>query len=154
MSVLTYLTQAQIDANQTELDGKVLTRPALLVTDGDALVYAVDVDIGNAEQVLRNVPLARANRDLLYAEPGNPVRLRRTTDGRFEVVGFSREMPGSYERFPVDLGDFSFGAMESLTLDAVAVAYGDLATLGGGYGVVPYGVTAIYRGGVLIELRS
>jgi hypothetical protein len=154
MSLLTSLTQAQIEANQTELDGKVLTRPALLVTDGDALVYAVDVDIGNAAQVLRNVPLARANRELMYAEPGNPVRLRRTADGRFEVVGFSREMPGTFERFAVDLGTLSFGPLENLSLDAVAVQYADLATLSGGYGVVPYGVTAIYRGGVLIELRS
>lgn len=154
MTVLTNLTQAQIDANATELNGKVLSRPALLVTDGDALIYAVDVDIGDGTNILRNVPIARANRDLLYAEPGNPVRLRRTAGGRFEVTGFSGEMPGSFERFAVDLGDASFGPLESLTLEVVVLGYGDLATLGGGYGVIPYGAAALYRGGVLIELRT
>ena len=154
MSLLTNLTQAQIDANKMEIDGKVLSRPALLVTDGTALIYAVDVDIGDPNNALRNVPVARGNRDLLYAEPGNPVRLRRTADGRFEVSGFSQEMPGTFDRFTVDLGTLAFGSLESLTLEALAVAYGDLATIGGGYGITPYGATAIYRGGVLIELRS
>lgn len=89
MSLLTNITQAQIDASQTELDGKIPTRPALLVTDGIALVYAVDVDIGESGRVLKNVPLARANRDLLYAEAGVACRLRRSANGKFEVVGFS-----------------------------------------------------------------
>ena len=40
MSLLTNITQAQIDASQTELDGKILSRPALLVTDGIADVAA------------------------------------------------------------------------------------------------------------------
>ena len=75
-------------------------------------------------------------------------------DGRFEVSGFSQEMPGSFDRFAVDLGTLAFGPLENLTLEALAVAYGDLATIGGGYGITPYGTTAIYRGGVLIELRS
>jgi len=154
VTLLVNLTQAQIDANRTELDGKVLTRPALLVTDGTVLTYAVDVDIGDAERVLRNVPIARANRDLLYAEPGSPVRLRRSPDGRFEVVGFSQEMPGSFSRFAVDLGTLAFGPLEDLTFTAVAVPYGDLATTGAGYGAVPYGVVAIYQGGTLIELRT
>ena len=38
MSLLTNLTQAQIDANKMEIDGKVLSRPALRVTDGTALI--------------------------------------------------------------------------------------------------------------------
>lgn len=154
MTLLVNLTQAQIDANRTELDGKVLTRPALLVTDGTALTYAVDVDIGHADRVLRNVPIARANRDLLYAEPGAPVRLRRSSDGRFEVVGFSQEMPGTFTRFAVDLGTLAFGPLEDLTLTAIAVSYGALATTGAGYGAVPYGVVAVSRGGALIELRT
>lgn len=154
MSLLVNLTQAQIDANKTEIDGKALTRPALLVTDGDSLTYAIDVDIGEPDRILRNVPLARANRDLLYAEPGSPIRLRRTADGRFEVVGFSAEMPGRYERFAVDLGTLAFGPVEDLTLSALAVPYGDLTLHSGGYGSAPYGLLAIYRGGELIELRT
>lgn len=154
MSLLVNLTQAIVDDNKNELDGKVLTRAALRVTDGRERIYAIDVDIGDADRVLRNVPLARANRDLLYAEPGNPVRLRRTADGRWEVIGFAREMPGSLERFAVDLETLTFGAIENLTLTALVVPYGELATLGGGYGTAPYGIQALYRGTDLLELRT
>lgn len=154
MSLLTSITQAQIDANRTELDGKVLTRPALLVTDGEARVYAVDVDIGQAGAVLKNVPLARANHELLYAEPGNACRLRRTAGGRFEVVGFSKEMPGRYERFAVDLATLSFGPIQLLGLDARPLGYDELATVGGGYGAAPYGATGLFRGSELLEVRA
>lgn len=154
MSLLTNITQAQIDASKTEIDGKVLTRPALLVTDGIALVYAVDVDIGAKGEVLKNVPLARANHDLLYAEPGNPVRLRRTASGKFEVTGFSKEMPGRYDRFEVDLGTYAIGPTVAFGLDARPLTYSDLATLPGGYGTAPYGATGIYQGGVLIEVKA
>lgn len=154
MSLLTNLTQAQIDASQIELDGKILSRPALLVTDGVALVYAVDVDIGESGRVLKNVPLARANRDLLYAEAGNACRLRRSADGKFEVIGFSKELPGRYDRFPVDLGTFTIGPTQAFGLDARPLSYGELADQPGGYGTVPYGATGLFRGGELIEVKS
>ncbi len=154
MSLLTNFSQAQIDASQTELDGKILSRPALLVTDGIALVYAVDVDIGEGGRVLKNVPLARANRDLLYAEAGNACRLRRSTNGKFEVVGFSKELPGRYDRFPVDLGTFAIGPTQAFGLDARPLSYGELADRPGGYGAVPYGATGLFRGGELIEVKS
>ncbi len=198
---------------KTELNGKVLTRPALVVTDGDGLTYAVDVDIGSSvpgglildgqwnadtndpelptansdnrghyfrvsvagngyevgnwvmsdgtawvrltdlfESTLRNVSLARANVDLIYAEVGNPCRLRRTTNGRWEVVGFSKEMPGTYTRFAVNLADLSFGPVEDLSVDARPLTYAELASLGG-YGTVPYGAVGVFIGGVLQEIR-
>lgn len=136
---------------KTEINGKVLTRPALLVTDGDGLTYAVDVDVG-ASVPLRNVTLARANVDLIYAEVGNPCRLRRTTNGRWEVIGFSKEMPGTYTRFPVNLGDLSFGPVEDFTVDARPLTYAELATFGG-YGTVPYGAIGQFIGGVLQEIK-
>jgi hypothetical protein len=153
MSLLTNITQAQINANKTELDGKVLTRPALLVTDGTALIYAVDVDIGAKGEMLKNVPLARANHDLLYAEPGNACRLRRTADGKFEVVGFSKELPGRYDRFTVDLGTYAIGPTVAFGLDARPFTLGELATLPGGFGVAPLGATGIWQGGILIEVK-
>lgn len=198
---------------KTELNGKVLTRPALVVTDGDGLTYAVDVDIGSSvpgglildgawnadtndpelptpnsdnrghyyrvatagngyevgnwvmsdgttwvrltglfESTLRNVSLARANVDLIYAEVGNPCRLRRTTNGRWEVVGFSKEMPGTYTRFAVNLADLSFGPVEDLSVDARPLTYAELASFGG-YGTVPYGAVGVFIGGVLQEIR-
>ena len=153
MSLLTYITQAQIDASKTELDGKVLTRPALLVTDGVALIHAVDVDIGAKGEILKNVPLARANHDLLYAEPGNACRLRRSADGKFEVVGFSKEMPGRYDRFAVDVGTYAIGPTQSFGVDARPLTYAELDTLLDGYGTAPYGASGIFQAGVLIEVK-
>lgn len=152
MSILTYLTQAEIRKAADELDGKILTRPALLVTDGLSMIYAVDVDIGQ-ENPLRNVPIARANRDLLYAETGAAVRLRRTESGRYEVSGFSQEAPGTYIRIPVHLETFVLGPAVDVTLTGRPLTYGELATIGGGYGVCPYGAIGIFRGGILQEIR-
>jgi hypothetical protein len=163
LSILTYLTRAEIRDAEDEIDGKVLTRPALLITDGENLIYAVDVDINQKvldrdapEQAqlepLRNVPLARGNFDLLYADAGNAVRLRRSASGQYEVVGFSKEMPGKYKRVAVNLTDLTLGPIVDLSLTARPLTYGELATFGG-YGTVPYGVVAIFRGGTLLELR-
>lgn len=143
-----------VTAAANEINGKILTRPALLVTDGDARVYCVDVDIGLDSEAgaLRNVPLARANRELVYADVGNVCRLRRTSSGQWEVVGFSKEGPGTHVRFPVSLTDFTFGPIEDVGFQARPLTYEELATMGG-YGTVPYGAVAIFKGGVLQEIR-
>jgi len=151
MGLLTYITQAEIRDAADELDGKILTRPALLVTDGANLIYAVDVDIGQ-KVPLKNVPIARANGDLLYADAGNACRLRRSASGQYEVVGFSKELPGTYTRIAVDLTDLALGPVEDITISARPLQYGELADFGG-YGMVPYGAVAIFRGSTLLELR-
>lgn len=158
MSILTYLTQTQIDSNKNELDGKVLTRPGLLVTDGINVIYACDVDVGltvrkgesdTKEYYLRNVPIARGNRDLIYAEVGAAVRLRRTAGGQFEIVGFSQEMPGTYKRIGVDLDAFEIGQIEDVTMSSIAIPYEQLT-----YGSTPYGSVAVYRGSTLIKVTA
>ncbi|MXS85285.1 hypothetical protein ABO04_04965 [Nitrosomonas sp. HPC101] len=175
MTLLTYVVQSEIRDAAKELDGKVLTRPALLVTDGVSMIYAVDVDIGQ-KNPLKNVPVSRANRALLYAETGAAVRLRRGDSGRYEVVGFSQEQPGTRIRIPVTLPSFLFGNAGIVTgiapgmpvpitpippvigppVDESIVGrplnYEELSTLGG-YGLLPYGATGIFNGGVLQEIR-
>lgn len=126
-----------------ELNGKVLTRPALLVTDGLVQTYAVDVDIGQTEP-LRNVPLARGNREVSYADVGNACRLRRTASGRYEVVGFSKETPGTYTRVTVNLDTLTLTSVTDLSIRTALVEYGDLA-----YGTTPYGASAISKGGTV-----
>lgn len=153
MSILTHLTQAEIRSAAKELDGKVLTRPSLLVSDGLAMVYAVDVDIGQKDP-LRNVPIARANRELLYAEVGAAVRLRRTESGRYEVAGFSQEQPGTYIRIPVTLSGFVLGPVENVSLTGRPLTYEELQTIGAGYGFCPYGAIGIFKGDVLQEIRA
>jgi hypothetical protein len=170
MSVLTYLIEAQQRDSQQEIDGKVLTRPTLSVTDGLSTTYACDVDIGITNQqgndqstnllnvgsigsVLHNVPIARGNMDVIYADVGAAVRLRRSTSGRYEIIGFSKQMPGTYIRVPVDLEDFTFGQIEDLSITSRAVAYGDLVNFGG-YGTAAYGIVAIYQGTNLIKVTA
>lgn len=170
MTLLTYLIDAQQRDMQQELDGKVLTRPTLSVTDGMSTTYACDVDIGITNQqgndqsanllntgtlgsVLHNVPIARGNMDVVYADVGAAVRLRRSTSGRYEIIGFSKQMPGTYIRVPVDLQDFTLDQIEDLSISSVAVAYGDLVNFGG-YGSAAYGLTAIYQGTNLIKVTA
>jgi hypothetical protein len=171
MTTLTWLTSAVMRDSKEELDGKVLTRPALLVTDGQSVIYAVDVDIGvtnttgydqsldvdNAAlygTVLRNVPIARGNDALIYADVGSAVRLRRSTSGRYEVIGFSMRMPGTNTRVPLNLEDLTFAPVEDITLTARALTFGELATSGGGFGVVPLGAVGLYRGSLLIGIQA
>lgn len=167
MTQLTYLVQAELRSVRSELNGRVLTRPALLVTDGVAIVYACDVDIGvkdpaGNEQVgdlidknntvLRNVTVARSNYELIYADVGAAVRLRRTESGKYEIVGFSDEMPGTYIRVPVDLGDLSIGSVQDMTVTSRPVTFGELQDFGG-FGVVPFGAVAIFVGNDFVRLQ-
>ena len=171
MSTLTWLTSAVLRDSKEELDGKVLTRPALLVTDGLAVIYAVDVDIGvvnttgydqaqdltNAAivgSVLHNVPIARGNDALRYADVGAAVRLRRSTSGQYEVIGFSMRMPGTNTRVSVNLADFTFGQIEDRTLTARPFTLGELASYGGGFGVIPFGAYGLFRGSQLIRIQT
>jgi hypothetical protein len=169
MSVLSNLTEAKLRDAKTEIQGKVLSRPALLVTDGEVLVYACDVDIGIStltgydqtpdlvdknNSTLRNVPISKNNRELIYAEVGNAVQLRRSTSGRYEIVGYAKEMPGTYKRYPIDLVNLTIGAVEDLTISAIPIPLGDLQNFGGGFGFIPLGAIGIYRGSTLIEIRT
>ena len=168
MTVTSNFVEAKIKDKRLELDGKVLSRPLLSVTDGISLVYGCDVDIGitaisgynqspllvNANNtVLKNVPIARSNRDVVYAEVGSAVRLRRTSSGRFEIIGFSKEMPGTYKRYAVNLTTLTIGAVEDVTITALVIPFGDLI-LFGSFGTIPLGAIAVYRGTTLLEIRT
>ena len=170
MSLLTNLVNAQIRDAADSLDGKVITRPALTVTDGLNTVYACSVDIGLTNNqgsnqsanllnvgalgsILHNVPIAKGNMDVVYADVGAAVRLRRTSSGRYEIIGFSKEMPGTYIRVPVNLDNFTFGSIENLSITSRALTYGELVTFGG-YGFAAYGSVALYQGSTLIKLTS
>ncbi len=172
MGVLTDLTQNIITDKNQQIQGKVLSRPALLATDGTDIVYVVDVDIGlqpplgfdalgnpltgggsGLDAILRNVQIPRGNRDLIYAEAGSAVTLQRTANGFYQIIGFSSEMPGTYTRVPVNLGDFTFGPTEDLSIVARPLTYGELSIYGV-YGIIPYGAIGVFLGGVLQEITS
>jgi hypothetical protein len=172
MSVLTDLTQTQITETAQQIQGKVLTRPALLTTDGTGVVYVVDVDIGlqppagfdslgnpittagaGLDAILRNVQIPRGNRDLIYAEAGNAVTLQRTKNGFYQIIGFSSEMPGTYTRIYVDLGDFTFGPAQDLSIVSRPLTFIELSIYGV-FGIIPFGAIGIFVGGVLQRITS
>lgn len=158
MSMLTYLVDAEIRDNKTTLEGKTLTRPILFLGDALNTTYAVNVDIGEG-QIMYDVPVAAGNNELRYAEIGSPVVLTRNEAGRWMVTAFSKVLPGTFTRVPVNVPDWSFGipeyslgTIENLGVEVRALTYGELATMGG-YGTLAYGAVALYRGGALVEIQ-
>jgi hypothetical protein len=157
-SILTNIINADIDRLKTVLEGRTTTRPVLFLGDEAAnSVYVVNVDIGE-DEVMRDVPIAQGNQDLRYADIGSPVALRRTAQ-RWTVVGFSKVMPGTRTQVLVTVPNFDFGlptytigVITDLTFTIRALTYGELSTLGTGYGNTPYGAQGKFQGGVLQEI--
>jgi hypothetical protein len=151
MSIIRYIN-GEIYGARDEIDARVLTRPANTFSDGIGSTYCVDVTLGTGE-LLRNVPIAAGAREISYAEAGNPCRLRRSNDGRWEVIGFSKRAPGSYFRVLVDLADLTITATQNLGISARPLTYLELSTLGPAFGSTPWGATGIFRGPTLLEIR-
>lgn len=174
MPVLTYLTEAVVKSNVRTLNGKIVSRPTLLTSDGINPIYVCDVDIGLSDPnslvvydidyenptgllesalktILRNVPVSRANYELMYADVGNPVNLTRTASGNWEITGFSQEMPGNYHRVAVDLGDMTIGTIQDLSIVGRLLTLGELGTYGI-WGSIPFGASGLFLGGVFQKL--
>jgi hypothetical protein len=188
--MLTDLTNAMIVGDPTVLYGKVLSRPALLVTDGKSTIWACDVDVGLTDPtglidqsekylggipqpsgdpyytppyqsgddlvygtILRNVPIARNNDSLLYADVGNPVILQRDGSGQWQIVGFGQEMTGTRVRIAVDLGTLTIGSITDLSIDSRVLTLAEIGIYGGGFGVCPLGAVGIFVGGVLKGIK-
>lgn len=152
-NILTYLAQADIRDSIQTLEGEILTRPALLKTDGTNVTWACDVRISGYDDPLRIVPIAMNNRDVIYADVGMAVTLARSTSGRFEVTGLSKRKPGRRFRIGVNLRTGNSQPPIDVTLTARPLTYGELI-MAGGYGVVPYGSYGMFRGGVLVGLNG
>lgn len=157
MSLLVNLTDARIDDKKTELNGKTISRPVLFVGDEAAnQMYVVDVDVGEGE-MMRDVALATASSETRYAEVGSPVTLKKIGN-RWSVVGFSKVMPGTFNRVPVTVPSFDFGlptyttgAILDLSFTVRALTYGELNDHGS-YGATPYGALGRFEGGALTEI--
>ena len=170
MTILSNIVEAEVRSEKSTLEGKVLTRPALLYTDGLNVTYAVDVDIGQEGKInangdigilpLKNVPIAANNGQLRYAEIGQAVMLTKNDLGHWEVTGLSKTMPGTFTMVPVTLPDYCLGIPvpvigdpTELGIEVVIMTYSELADYGL-YGEIPYGAVAVFENGVLTEIRS
>jgi hypothetical protein len=103
---------------------------------------------GHVNTVMHNVPIARGNADLIYAEVGNAVRLDRDAVGQWHITGFSQEMPGTHTLVPVDLGDMTIGTVLDLSIDTALLTLAEIGELKP-FGIIPFGASAIYIGGIL-----
>ena len=179
MTILTNLIGATVSSSQTTIEGKTLSRPALLYTDGVSVTYGVDVDIGREGVVnengdigvlpLYNVPVAQGNRALIYAEIGSAVNLSRGPTGQWQVVGFAKTQPGTMVVHCITLPDFCLrvpterppgppilhppiiGDSTDLTVLIRPLTYEELGIYGT-YGVIPYGAVAKFIGGEFVSL--
>jgi hypothetical protein len=154
---ITDLIAAKITGSTIYTTGKVMSTPALLVTDGTGLVYACDVDIGllntdGSPALLRNVPIAAGLGVVFYAQQGTAVNLTRSASGQYRITGLSATQPGTYIRVPVNVQTAEFGAPIDYSLTLVKIPLGDFPSYPGGFGGVPLGASAMYQGGVFLRI--
>lgn len=112
------------------------------------------IDRAYSERILRAVPIAVGNRDLIYAEAGSPVMLARASNGKFEVVGFSKKMPGIRKIIAVNLDTMIPGTPMEVGIRVHILTLGDLMDerFGDGFGSVPFGAYAIMQGSTVLEV--
>ncbi len=117
-----------------------------LAGDDHNWMYACDVDIGQPE-VLRKVPVATNNRELVYAQIGKAVSLRRMGASGWCIVGLAKTCRGLGHLMYV-----SFDEDIATVMDTTWYGYRTrLLTLGeldtyGGFGKVPFGAMGRFDG--------
>jgi hypothetical protein len=154
---ITDLIAAKITDANIYTTGKVMSTPALLVTDGTGLIYAVDVDIGllnsdGSPALLRNVPIAANSGTVFYAQQGTAVSLTRSASGQYRVTGLAATQPGTYVRVPVNVKTAEFGAPINYSITIKIIPLDALMNFPGGFGVVPLGASAMYQNGIFLKV--
>lgn len=176
MSAVTNLITQGVSDGKTTLEGRTLSRPALIYTDGVNVTYGVDVDIGREGVInengdlgmlpLYNVPIAAGNNSLIYAEVGSAVTLSKGATGQWQVVGFAKTYPGTFTVLCIEAplycltvptenppGDPAYhtpvlGTPYLISETVRPLTYEELATYGT-YGETCYGATGVFIGEVL-----
>lgn len=122
-------------------------------------VWACDVDIGE-DEVLRCVPVAANNRDIIYAEQGKGVCLSRLGSGKWSITGLSKTLNSTVHYIFVTFTDDMAQITGSRMVGNInrPLTYGELGTLAApyGYGVLPYGMQGKfdYEGNLIEILES
>lgn len=106
-------------------------------------VWACDVDLGGGQEVLRCVPVAANNRDVIYAQQGKGVSLSRMGSGKWAITGLSKTLNSTVHWTFVTFEDDVFNIASTKMVGDVRrpLTYGELGALVApyGYGVLPYG---------------
>ena len=112
-------------------------------------VWACDVDLGE-ENILRCVPVASNNRELIYAEQGRAVTLTRLNNGKWVITGLAKSLYSTVHYIYMSFLDDTYTILSKSLRGYVIrpLTYGELGTLAApyyGYGVLPYGVQGKFK---------
>lgn len=144
-------------ASREELNGELLTTVTLKVFGANAVPMLV-ADVRISASILSSIPVAENNNELLYAQPGTPIRLQRSASGRLEITGLNKRgignitqytMPitittGSGAHVVVNPGGTSLVSVVGFCIRTVTL--GELATMTpGGFGETPLEALAIFN---------
>jgi len=144
-----------ITKSEKQIIGYVASGFYQLYDSAGKWVWACDVDIGE-DEVLRCVPVASNNREIIYAEEGKAVTLSRLGSGKWVITGLAKSKPSTrhfiYVTFEEDIYRISRRVLKGWYIRPLT--YGELGTLlGGGYGSLPYGVRGKFHAdGTFIEI--
>lgn len=104
----------------------------------------VDTDGGDEGSVLRCVPVAANNRDVIYAQQGKGVTLSRMGNGKWAITGLSKTLHSTVHWTYVTFKDDVFTIASTRMVGDVRrpLTYGELGSLVEplGYGTLPYGI--------------
>ena len=119
-------------------------------------VWACDVDLGN-EEVLRCVPVAANNREIVYAEQGRAVTLSRLGNGKWVITGLAKSLKSTVHFIYLSFSDdmYQINRKELRGYVIRSLTYGEIGELIApyGYGTLPYGVQGKFRAdGTFIEI--
>jgi hypothetical protein len=168
VSAIANLIVKGVEEGKTTIEGRTLTSPTRIYTDGVNVTYGVDVDIGREGVInangdigilpLYNVPIASGDQSLLYAEIGSAVTLSKAATGQWQVVGFAKTAPGTYKILCVTVPQYCLrvpteqppgppiyhppiiGDEKDITIGTRLLTYEELGIYGI-YGEIPYGAT-------------
>jgi len=144
-------------AHREELNGELLTTVSLKVFGANTIPMLV-ADVRVSAHILSSVPVAENNNELLYAQPGTPIRLQRSRSGRLEITGLNKRgignitmytMPvsitsGSGAHVVVNPGGVSF--VSAIGFFVRTITLGELATATkGGFGETPLEALGIFN---------
>ena len=135
-----------IQDQKSEMKGNIASPFYQYQDAAGSWVWACDVDLGGGEEnsVLRSVPVASNNRDVVYAEQGKGVSLSRMGSGKWAITGLSKTLNSTVRMTVVSFEDDVFQISSSRMVGNIIrpLSYGELGTLIApyGYGVLPYGM--------------
>ena len=135
-----------IEDQKSEMKGKIASPFYQQLDISGNWVWACDIELGGGGpfSVLRSVPIASNNLDVIYAEQGKGVSLSRMGSAKWSISGLSKTITDTVHTMYLTFSDETYEITGDLMEGDVIrpLSYGELGTLLSdppGYGILPYG---------------